>query len=150
MTIVPLNSFTLVLLILYDILCAFVSAGVASQKYRSGIGFFFLALFFLGPLAVGVAVLAAPGEPAPPLQPMRKPSAATKPSGTAPIRKPSEPALTATARARVKDLGSEIDSKLADFNSGRISLEELETFLNRTEASLKNDAGTPPQHPHTP
>jgi hypothetical protein len=148
MTIMPLNSGTLVLLILYDILCAIVSAVIASTKYRSGIGFFFLSLLFLGPLAVGVAVLAAPGVPPPPLQPMRKPSAATKPSGTARIRKPSEPASTATARARVKDLGSEIDSKLADFDSGRISLEELETFLTRTEASLKKDAATSPQHPH--
>jgi hypothetical protein len=47
----------------YWVLCAVVSAAIASDKDRSGVGFFFLALLFLGPLAVGVAVLASPGTP---------------------------------------------------------------------------------------
>ena len=38
------------------------SAAIASGRGRSGLGFFFLSLIFRGPLAVGVAVLAAPGE----------------------------------------------------------------------------------------
>lgn len=49
----------------YWLLCAAVSAAIASDKQRSGPGFFFLALLFLGPLAVGVAVLAAPGSSLP-------------------------------------------------------------------------------------
>ncbi len=46
--------------ILWWLACAFIAAVVAADKGRSGIGFFFLALVFLGPFAIAVAILATP------------------------------------------------------------------------------------------
>src|ERR1700759_2340085 len=44
-------------------------------------------------------------------------------------------------RAVKQDLASEIDSKLADFEAGRISVAELETYLGRVESSLPKGPG---------
>jgi hypothetical protein len=40
------------------------------ERSSGGIGFFFLGLFFLGPFAIAVAILATPGAPRPPLPPL--------------------------------------------------------------------------------
>ena len=69
--------------LIYLVICATVAAGVASEKDRSGLGFFFLALLFLGPLAIGIAVLADPGTPkrvGQPLPPSGPPVAPAQPA----------------------------------------------------------------------
>lgn len=63
------------------LICAAVAGFIAMDRDRSGIGFFLATFFFLGPLGVGVALLATRGEmdrlppppppaPAPPKRPI--------------------------------------------------------------------------------
>ncbi|HME79456.1 MAG TPA: hypothetical protein VKI00_28470 [Mycobacterium sp.] len=63
------------------------------------------------------------------------------------VRQPTKAAGSATVAGAgaVKDLASEIDSKLTDFDAGRISLAELEIYLKRAESSLPKGPGTTPQ-----
>jgi DNA-directed RNA polymerase subunit RPC12/RpoP len=49
-------------MVVYMLLCAVVAAAIASDRNRSAVGFFFATLFFLGPLGVGIALLATRGE----------------------------------------------------------------------------------------
>lgn len=45
---------------IYQLICASVSATIASTKNHSRIGFFMLTLLMLGPLGIAVAVLVPP------------------------------------------------------------------------------------------
>jgi hypothetical protein len=54
---------TMLIPVVWWLLCALTAAAVASSKNRDGINYFFAALFFLGPLALAVAMLVEPGEP---------------------------------------------------------------------------------------
>lgn len=62
-----LAALPIVLLLLYPCLCGIVAAVVAGGKGRSGPGYFLLALLFLGPFAIAVAILVEPRTYARPL-----------------------------------------------------------------------------------
>jgi DNA-directed RNA polymerase subunit RPC12/RpoP len=49
-------------MLVYWLVCAVVAAEIAHRRGRSVMGFFFATLFFLGPLGVGVSLLATRGE----------------------------------------------------------------------------------------
>jgi DNA-directed RNA polymerase subunit RPC12/RpoP len=61
-------------MVVYLIISAIVAAVIAEKRGRSPLGFFFATLLFLGPLGVGVALLATRGEldEPPPAPPKRK------------------------------------------------------------------------------
>lgn len=58
----------------------------------------------------------------------------------------ANPSATLARAGAVKDLASEIDSKVADFDAGQISLAELEAYLKRAESLLPKGVGTTPKH----
>jgi hypothetical protein len=58
-----------VIAVVYWLGCGLAAAIIAGRKDRSRVGFFLLGLFFLGPLAVGVAILATPRDPVEPRRP---------------------------------------------------------------------------------
>ena len=72
--------------------------------------------------------------------------AATASGGPAPTRPPAASEKQAAAPVG-EPLATGIESKLADFNSGRISLAEFEAFLNAAEGSLSKGVGPPPEAP---
>lgn len=58
-----MDIFLLVVVALWWSACAITAGIIATDRYLNGVVYFFIGLFILGPLAVGVALLAAPGQP---------------------------------------------------------------------------------------
>lgn len=115
-----MSSGHLVFGLLYWLVCAAVSAGVAAEKGRSAAGFFFLSLLFLGPLAVGVAVLAAPGVSSGSAAPQRvaatpSPIAATTPSPEAPLFRVGDRVRVASSEHRRFGKEGTVSSLLSTF-----------------------------------
>ena len=69
-----------------------------------------------------------------------RPVQPAKPAVRPPTKTPPS-AAPARARAVKQDLAGEVDAKLADFEAGRISVAELETYLGRVESSRPKGLG---------
>jgi hypothetical protein len=75
--------------------CGVIAAVIAENKGRSAIGFFCLGLFFLGPFAIAVAILASPIERP---RAVMRPAVAQPPSQ--PKKIPATPQPAAVARPK--------------------------------------------------
>ena len=60
-----MEIFLLVAVALWWVACAITAGIIATDRYLNGVAFFWIGLLILGPLTVGVALLAAPGQPQP-------------------------------------------------------------------------------------
>lgn len=58
-----MNILLLIALALWWFACAVTAGIIATDRYLNGVAYFCIGLFMLGPLAVGVALLATPGQP---------------------------------------------------------------------------------------
>ncbi len=63
-----METFMLIVVALWWFACAVTAGIMATNRYLNGVVFFCVGLFILGPLVVGVALLAAPGHPQPVLR----------------------------------------------------------------------------------
>ena len=57
-----METYLLIVFALWWVACAVVAGIIATDRYLNGILFLCVGLFVLGPLTVGVALLAAPGQ----------------------------------------------------------------------------------------
>lgn len=91
--------------------------------------FFWMTFLILGPLGLAAALVAQPRQVTPAQTVRREAAAGPAKRDTAGTRS------QVTARARAHgNLAAQIDAKLADFDAGRISLDELESYLNGVES----------------
>jgi len=58
-----METFLLIVAGLWWCACAVTAGIIATDRYLNGVLFFCVGLFILGPLTVGVALLAPPGQP---------------------------------------------------------------------------------------
>jgi len=60
-----METFLLIAAALWWVACAVTAGIIATDRYLNGVLFFCVGLFILGPIAVGVALVAPPGQPQP-------------------------------------------------------------------------------------
>jgi ribosomal protein S27E len=128
---------------MYWLVCAVVASAVASSKNRSGAGYFFAALFFLGPLAIAVAMLVAPGEPRVPLLPLADTRLASQSKSALVNKRPASQPKSAPAEERSESTKVRCyhcqHVQAVPLSQSRFVCEQCDTTLKRRTTPAKSN-----------